>query len=92
MESIYLKINNVNINNDIYYNNLKNRSNWDLNEFIKMEIKLEIEYKTIYNMNLKKEINKLIENYINIDTRKKGYRDKYMLMIQIDDELSIMWD
>lgn len=92
MESICLKINNVNINNDTYYNNLKNRSNWDLNEFIKMEMKLEIEYKTIYNMNLKKEINKLIENYINIDTRKKGYRDKYMLMIQIDDELSIMWD
>lgn len=92
MESIYLNIDKVNINNDTHYINLINRLNWNLNEFIKNEIKLEIEYKTIYNMNLKTQINKLIENYINIDVRKKGYRDKYMLMMQIDDELSGIWD
>lgn len=92
MENLYLKLNNVNINNDILYINLINRSNWDLKVFIKNQIELEIEYKVIYNMNLKKEINKLIDNFINLDVRKKGYRDKYMLMIQIDDELSGIWD
>lgn len=92
MESIYLKIDKININNDTHYIKLINRLNWDLNEFIKNEIKLEEEYKTIYNMNLKTQINKLIEYYINIDVRKKGYRDKYMLMIQIDDELSEIWN
>ena len=92
MDNLYLKLNNVNINNDILYINLINRSNWDLKDFIKNIIELENEYKVIYNMNLKKEINKLIDNFIKLDVRKKGYKDKYMLMIQIDDELSGIWD
>lgn len=92
MESIYLKIDKININNDEHYIKLINRLNWDLGEFIKNEMKLEEEYKTIYNMNLNTQINKLIEYYINIDVRKKGYRDKYVLMIQIDDELEEIWN
>lgn len=92
MEDIYLNFNNFIIINDIHYKNFTNRLNWDISNFIQNELDTDEDYKNIYKMNLNNNINKLIEYYMKIDTRKKGYREKYSLMIQIDDELSEIWN
>ena len=92
MEEINSNFNKININNDIYYNNLVDRCNWNFNKFIQEISKVDEEYKTLYKMKINDEINKLIEFYMKIDVHKRGYKEKFLLMIQIDDELSDIWN
>jgi hypothetical protein len=87
-----LELSNINIVNDNHYTYLIERLNWNLNIFIINVYEVDDEYAKIYNMNICLKINSYIKKYLNIDIRKKGYKEKYMLMIKVDELLQELWN
>jgi hypothetical protein len=61
--------------------------------YIENEKYLNKEYQEICNLFLNNEIyiKELINQYNNLDTRKKGYKEKFYLMRKIDDILLEIW-